>query len=405
MRHKRQNEVLAGLVVLLGIAAALGAVIWLGAADALLKKPGPSAFFYVDFASGPVGLVGGSEVKLGDQRIGKILAIHLDNVSRRSLYQVQIERSDVQLFSDAQARVSSGIMGDTSLSVTDPGSPSAPPADREHPVRIVGGLNQAINDLTASAKKISDSLDRELDADSQGSILAKAHALLSQLQAASFTAAKVMQVMARETDPSCEDGLLAKAHRSADDLNKTTGDMQAIVADARPKVEHSLAAVESFTTQLDQYAKTDVAEFLATLRQVNTKILAVATDFQVVSSQARQIVMVNRGRIDESIDNLSQVSADLKATAREVRRSPWRLMYQPKPEDVRSQNIRDAALAFENGAEQLDQGLAKLQGLSAANPGGLKADDPELQKVREQLQESFESFSKAEQALWKEMAK
>ena len=64
-----------------------------------------------------------------------------------------------------------------------------------------------------------------------------------------------------------------------------------------------------------------------------------------------------------------------------------------------------SARAFSNGAEQLDQAIAKMAGLAKAYPEGVPTDDPTLQKIRKQLQETFGKFSKAEQALWKELSK
>ena len=81
-------------------------------------------------------------------------------------------------------------------------------------------------------------------------------------------------------------------------------------------------------------------------------------------------------------------------------RNPWRLIHKPEEPEIRSQNIHDAARAFSNGAEQLDQALAKLK---AVDP---KTVAPEqIKKIQDHLRKTFENFSKAEQALWKEFTK
>jgi len=46
-----------------------------------------------------------------------------------------------------------------------------------------------------------------------------------------------------------------------------------------------------------------------------------------------------------------------------------------------------------------------MTALSKSKPGGVPADDPEFQKIRKQVEETFSKFSKAEQALWKELEK
>jgi len=124
----------------------------------------------------------------------------------------------------------------------------------------------------------------------------------------------------------------------------------------------------------------------------------------VVSEQTKEIVTVNRDNIDETLDNLTQVSVDLKSAAKEIRRNPWRLLYEPEEKELRSQNLYDAVRAFSNGAEQLDQAITKLRRLEQ-----IKSDDPAFQetteKIHKGLNEVFSKFSKAEEALWKELQK
>jgi methyl-accepting chemotaxis protein len=176
-----------------------------------------------------------------------------------------------------------------------------------------------------------------------------------------------------------------------------------IIQDAKPKIGRTLTAVEDAAQQISQYARTDVADLLADLRAANTEILKITRDFSTVSEQTKQLMLVNRDNIDELIDNMVQVSDNLKATSKDVRRSPWRLLHQPDPKELHSQNIYDAARSFANGAEQLDQAVAKMTNLAKASPQGIPVDDPTLGKIREHLEQTFEKFGKAEQALWQEL--
>jgi methyl-accepting chemotaxis protein len=176
-----------------------------------------------------------------------------------------------------------------------------------------------------------------------------------------------------------------------------------MTADARPKLSDTLTAVRDTAQQIRKYTKEDVADLLAKLREVNTEILKIAKDFASVSSEVKEVVLLHRGNVDEMIDNMALVSANLKATSKEIRRNPWRLLYKPDEKELHSQNIYEAARAFVNGAEQLDQAVAKMTGLAKAHPEGIPSDDPTLLKVRAHLEETFGKFSKAEQALWKEL--
>jgi len=397
MPRKQHNELVAGTVVLAALAAALGVVLWLGAADVFSGRA-QRAFFYVNLADGPAGLMVGSAVNAADRPIGKVVEIRLDVAGKRALYVVDVDDKQARIHSDAQVRVSAGLLGGNTLSVMSFGSDDKPLADKQNAIRVVGGLDQAMTDLAASAKRISETINKELDVASDTSAINRVHAVLGALQQASADVAKLAASVSHEADCKAEGAILAKLHGIVNDV----GDM---TADAKPKLEKTMTAVAAVAEQMEAYSRKDVAELLAVLRQTNTKVLAIAEDLHSVTGQTRQLMTVNSSRIDETIDNLSQVSADLKATAKEVRRAPWRLLYQPKPGELHSQNIYDSARAFSSGAEQLDQALTKLTGLAKANPEGLRSDDPELQKVREQLEEAFTNFSKVEQALWKELTK
>ncbi len=422
MAKKTHNELIAGVFVLLCLAALMGVVLWLGASD-LFRKTHQRAAFYASESSGDLGLKAGNAVQVGDRAIGKISEIRSAE-GGRSLYIVDIEAPDVKVHKDGAARVSMGLVGDGKLVVTARGSDAQPLADESNPVAISGGLNQAMADLSQMVdqmKPIVQVVVNELDATRDASILARIHQVMDHLKSAAGN-------IAGQTDPRLKDSLMAKVHVSADDVNRITGsvagqvnaantagllakilrsadDVNAITADAKPKLEKTLTAVQNTAQQVESISKKDVMEILAGLRKASSDVLKISGNFVEVSEQAKSMMVMNRDRIDEMIENMGEVSDNLKSTSKDVHRNPWRLLYKPDKEELRSQNIYDAARAFASGAEQLDAALAKLRALSRENPGAIPANDPELIKVRKQIEETFGNFTKAEQALWKEAAK
>jgi ABC-type transporter Mla subunit MlaD len=425
MPRKQHNELLAGTVVLAAIAAALGVVVWLGASD-VLRKPAQKAVLFHKWSDGNTGLTIGSPVYLADLKIGKISDIRLDAPAQRTLFYAQIDLPAAQLRSDARVRVAAGFLGGNALVVRSLGA-APTPADETGPLPIeLSGLDAVQADLAAASKQLADSLAGELNLASDASALHKIHRMLDGLAMSVSNVANATGAIAAQTDLN-PGTLLGKLHKGMDDVvaiaasiaaqtdvsNKeailarvrsAADDLAQMTAENKPKIDQTLSAVSGMALDMQNYTKKDVAELLAGLRGVSGKVLAVASDLQTISQQAKEVILVNRDRIDETVDNLTQVSADLKSTAKEVRRAPWRLLYTPKPGEVHSQNIYDAARAFSSGAEQLDQALAKLSGLAKAHPQGLPADDPEVAKIRKQVEESFNNFSKAEQSLWKELS-
>jgi ABC-type transporter Mla subunit MlaD len=407
MAAKHRNELLAGAVVLAALGVALAIVLWLGATD-FLRRPAQVAYFCAEPAKGPVGLMEGSTVVINDKPIGKIIEVR-PRAGAPTLYVAQIHDAQFTVHADATASPTKGLLGASSLAITSLGTRAAGMADEAHPVALPGGTSDAMEAIASAASRLNEGvgqlntmLTRELDLRNDASLLRKVHASLDEVRQASASLNQGIAALSGETQRK-PDTLVGKLHGSLDAVGRISGNLDGMVAEARPKVDRTLTAVEGMAVSVEQYSRKDVADLLKGLRDVNSKVLRVMGDFEEISSQTRQIMAGNRPLIDEAVDNLTQVSADLKATAKEVRRAPWRLLYTPKPGEVQSQNLFDAARNFSSGAEQLDQALTKLTALSrsATQP----ADDAELKAIREKLRDSFENFSKVEQTLWNEIAK
>jgi len=432
-RNREHSELKAGVFVVAALAAALGVVLWLGAADVLATK-GQLVSFYVPQDAPPPGIQEGSAVLYGGGEIGKVIEVIVQPAEGRCLYRARLNRTDIQVKSDAKVSVYAPPIGAASVVLNNPGSKVAL-ADDENPVALSGGLAAAIGDIASAAeniKAISDTLRQEMDAASDTAVLHKVHGIVDDLQASSRRMVGIFRRLAEETDPQAAGSLMAKVHSTADtvrasaenveeitkDLRKETDcdddkallakvhrsvdDVNAITADAKPKLQRTMTAVADTAEQIREYAKNDVADILAKLREANTEILKISKNFAEVSDASKKIVVLNKDNIDATLDNMRQVSDNLKAASKDIRRNPWRLIHKPDRQEVDSQNLYDAARAFSEGAGQLDAAIEKLTALQKTGDG-VAADDPELQKIRESLMKTFSRFKKAEDFLWKEM--
>ncbi len=385
MAKKKTSELAAGIFVVAAIVAGLGVVIWLGGAE-LLTSVNRFAFF-VPQDSGSMGVAVGSFVRVNDAEVGEITEIRYEADHARTLYIGEVDRY-VKLYSDGVARVESAFIGAASVVILSAGSSDNPPADEDNPIVLTsGGLTAGLNALAS-----------ELDANRPEALLAKLHVIINKIKAAAGDVAEIADNLSSETDKAELASAIAKVHKSLDDIN-------AMTADATPKVKKTLTALEETVEKIRGYSKEELGEIFANVRVATKDIGKIAADFAVVAGGAKEIMLVNRDRIDEIIDNMTVMTANLKSAAKEIRRNPWRLLYEPKPGELASQNIYDAARSFASGAEQLDQALSKLTGLAKAHPEALSADDPQLRQIREHLDETFKQFRKAEDALWKELVK
>ncbi|MDY7011579.1 MAG: hypothetical protein SVV80_12640 [Planctomycetota bacterium] len=400
MAKRQHNEFAAGMFVLIALAAGIAVLIWLGAAEVLSPAKG-LAGFYVDESSGDVGLEKGSLVIIAGKEMGKVIKTTYHPEKSRTIYLAKLEHADVKVYSDGKAHVAVGLVGAGRLVITSRGTPKAGIADEDNPVKIAGGMDQTMGDIATAAeslKNVAAAVEKQLSTEQAGTLLVKIHAILDDLKTTSARVVQIAANIAKEVEIANKSSILAKAHQTMDDINQ-------ISDDAKPKVEKALTSVVNIAEKMEKYTDEDIAKLLADLRKSTTKLVEIFADFKTVSSTARDIVILNRENLDEMIANMKSVSLNLNAAAKEIRRNPWRLLDKPSEKDKRDQNIYDAARAFAEGAEQLDDALVRLKALRQARPAGVQSDDPELLKIRKHLQDTFEKFRTAEDSLWKEVAK
>ena len=400
MPKKKHSELTAGLFVILGLAVTLAVILWLGAAE-LFSPPGYEAFFSVELSEGSKGLEVGGYVKINDKVIGKITDIRLAVEASETLYVAKIEQPDVKIFSDGEATIATGLVGSSALVITSVGSADEPMTSEQNPIKITGGLTSAMSDLATAASSLKDIVGlvkAELDTASEGALLAKIHEIIGKIDAAANEIVAATRNISTETNRQQSDSLMKKVHEVVDDVSE-------IIADAKPKIDKTLTATAKIVERIDAYTDEEIGKILADFRKAGTKIVEISNNLRDLSAEAKDVLMLNRSKVDAIIENIAIVTADLKATSANVRRRPWLLLHKPKPGEFKNQNLYDAARAFVVGSEKLDMAAGKLKGLAAARPDGIEATDPVLIEIRKQIQESFENFSTAEQALWKELIK
>jgi len=412
MARKQRSELAAGIFTILALVLLIGVIFWLGASDIL--KPGKQeAWFYVNLDQGGQGLQTGSQVKITDVVVGKINDVKLDLDSNRAYYIVKLHDSKARVYSDAEVSVKTALVGGGAImEILNPGT-SGKLAGKGNPVKIrpddFDKMLAQFDTLAVEIKKLLGTVSGELDKGREGSAMQKIHAMMDVLK-------ESLASIRKELDAGNKIAMVAKLHKTIEYVRDIAADAQPkvkstlagidkMVADANPKVSKLLDGAGELVDEFKKITKKDVADILTKLRQANTDLVAIAGNFAKVSEEAKNIMAVNREAIDEIIDNMLAVSTNLKSASKEIRRSPWRLFYQPKKGELHSQNIHDAARSFSSGAAQLDQALAKLKGLAASHPKGVPSDDPHLKQIAKQIRDTFEKFTEAEKALWKELSK
>ncbi|MEX0741350.1 MAG: hypothetical protein WD079_01040, partial [Phycisphaeraceae bacterium] len=122
-------------------------------------------------------------------------------------------------------------------------------------------------------------------------------------------------------------------------------------------------------------------------------------NIRVVTEDTQGFMTAQRPVLERTIANARIVSDQLKLTAVEVRRAPWRLLYEPTDEELNTDNVYDAARSFALAASTLNATADSLQAI-VDRRGTLDQDDANVQLILENLQRVFEKFDDAENKFW-----
>jgi ABC-type transporter Mla subunit MlaD len=168
----------------------------------------------------------------------------------------------------------------------------------------------------------------------------------------------------------------------------------------------TLAKLASISTSIDKRLPELLNKFDGILAKADTAVASaddalvdikkIASDGRDVLQSARSILVGNHGKIDAMIASLKATGKNLEAATVEIRRSPWRLLYKPAPNEMANLNLYDAARQFSEGATELNDASLALR--DAVKEG--HADPQTVDKLVHRLQSSFDNFQKVEDDLW-----
>ena len=118
-----------------------------------------------------------------------------------------------------------------------------------------------------------------------------------------------------------------------------------------------------------------------------------------LTGSLRTVIDTNKSNLDGIITSLKSTSDNLKSASAEIRHAPWRLLYQPKPDEVGNQTVYDEVRQFADGAAALDQASSALHDMLQSKD----ADPAEIKKLMDRLDESFNKFQAIQQKLFKDI--
>ena len=390
-----RNAFKAGLFIVVSIALILGVVVAIKGVGRILE---PQQVRTVTFglADDVGGLRVGDDVRVGGLKVGIVRSREIDLASAaagadqkpRIVITFQIPQRIV-LRQGASVGVQQTVTGTSWLNFDDLGKGEELAADVPL-VGRAGSMTQILNvvrDLGPQLTQIAGDIRTvtlpkvNTTADNASGLLADVRSELKPaLERYHNALAKFTEAMAHVGD--ILGGGKGDIRTAIADLKDTIATLKNTLPPVMEKLDSALAKVN---TSLDgaQAALKDLSATMAHAKDI--------------SADVRSIIARNKTRVDELVQAAKEAGDNLKFATAEIRRSPWRLLYKPRPGEVANLNLFDAARDFAEGANDMSDAATALR--DALNDP--KADAESIQKLVGRLDESFGNFQKVEDELWK----
>jgi ABC-type transporter Mla subunit MlaD len=416
-RNVSATNLIAGGFVLASLVLAVLISIWIaGARDALIPKHQYVIRFSLEQGAG--GLSEGSAVTLGGQPVGRVVAVRfLQPVSGHPPEAIDVRvaiNADITLYEDALVFMERPLLGNASIiniaaagdgsTVRQPqgGDPILQPGEVLHgtiappaflaqagygpdQIRQFRLMVAEASEAAERVNRIAGRLESELGPAIEG--------IKQSVEDVNAVTAEVRGHTPQWTQRI--DSLLEKAEDFAGRLDPTADQFTLVIEKAdeaiteiRDIVRENRQSVNNFVAELER-AGVRVNETLTSVQQGADEFAHAGRGFNIMLQEQ----LPNIRRI---LANFRLASDQIKLTGIEVRRNPWRLLYQPTTRELESEVFFDAARTYAEAVSDLRAASESIESVAAA---GQVVPPDEAQRLHERLRAAFEVYNRAEQTL------
>lgn len=370
-----KNAFKAGLFIVFALLLAAGVLVAIQGARSWLE-PSRTVTVAFDLTENLGGLKSGDPVRIGGLDQGHVHAVRYvasSDAVKKPHSEVDFtipKRFDLR--SDAVVSVEQALTGAANLNITDLGR--AAPFDGK---AALDGRPSAIGTLYAIAPELQ--------------------ALVSDVRS------KVQPAYQRY------DQTLAKAEETVVEGKKAFATFSDFLGGSGPDLRGTLANLNKTTNTVnDRLPKTlDKADaFIDETKQAVVDGRAAIKDARALIAKASDtvndthaLITRNRSRIDNILTSVRETAGNLEGASAEIRRSPWRLLYQPTKDEMNNLALYDATRQFARAAGQLNDAAGAVRD-AAGDP---TVDRKQIQSLLDDLTQTFAKYREVEQVLWKQV--
>ncbi|MHC5023512.1 MAG: MlaD family protein [Planctomycetota bacterium] len=416
--ERSRNNVRAGVFVTLSLLLGLAVMFIITDAWTKLTRPMHSYTVVFDVASGVNKLSKGSEVRVGGIVEGSVLRVWPQIDDRGAVTRIDVEFEllrDIQLFEGAQIFVSSAVVGtDSWLEIIDIGDAARPLMDNRlvglpgaGPLNSLFGpqIGEDFSVFTRFLRGMPDKYDQSVQP------------ILDNLVQTTDDVKDVVHDVKEDEWPRWSgriDEVMAWAVEATGEVDATLEEGRNLFADARGVIGENR---ENVRVTMDNVAATsgDMRETGENVRAISHEArnhtMAQVSAFLDRTSEGLDDAIALLGRFrtdsegwssdaDEVMGNAVIASQQMKLISMEVRRSPWKLLYQPTDTEIQHELLYEAVRSFALAVADLSAASKSVERILDRH-SDLLAEDPGLEaRVRQNLVDSVANYEQAQQRLF-----
>jgi len=426
MPNQHRSDLRSGLFIVISFGLMVGIIVGIKGL-ATLFEPGQTRRITFSLVDNLAGLRVGDEVRVGGFKVGTIKDIDVTNARSsdpKNPPQIVVTFMMPKKYSvrtDAKVGIDGTLTGQSWVNFQSLGSPGAPELA---PDQSLPGLPSPMGQIFATAATMLPEVQAAVG-DLRRQTLPRVNSLLDDVKRDTVPRVNTaVDKFAQTADSFKNTGneatalvkdfrgpVIQKYHQVADALIEAMHKFGNLFGDITGDTRTSIANIAAVTTSFKDKVPPILEKLDATLGkatgtmdQVNSAmkdIQATVANTRDFTGSLKNVLSGNRGKLEGMIASLKTTSDNLKNASAEIRRSPWRLLYQPKEGELENLAIYDAARQFAEGANDLNDAAGALR--DALKDKDLPQD--QLQKLLDRVDQSFNNFNHVEQKLWTSVKK
>jgi ABC-type transporter Mla subunit MlaD len=399
---KQRNALRAGIFMLVSLGLIIYIIIAISGAAKFTESftTYPVAFALTDDIG---GLRPGDDVRVGGLKVGSVHDIHVDLDRQAVVVDIEVPSKYI-LNKDTGVFVQHGLTGSSAININSFGKgPLLAAGDSivGQPDQLTGlmhtlaALKPDIRTVVMNIESASVKLNTDLDkvgntADSFTGTGMSAESTVQNLRV------RVPEIIDRyetvvDSARNMLDAIRDFFGPSSHDFRQTVANLNRVTGDLRDRVPDILDQIHGLLG--------NVGVAVDRANNAMREIQATGANLHSATASLRSLLTDNRSKLDGIISSLKATSDNLKDATVEIRHSPWRLLYQPKPDEVANLNIYDSVRRFAEGAGSLDDAASALRD-ALKDPN---ADPAQVKRLMQHLNDSFAAFQQVQNKLWNDI--